>query len=298
MSAPCRPGFLGIGAPHTGTSWLDRHLRRHPQVWLPPVKELHYWNAQRPAAASYVPPPHPDVRAWAGRWYRNHCRSLLRRAIRLRVSPAWTLRYILGRRSDAWYARLFPRDRLAGEITPDYMVIPPQAIEDVRRLNPAMKIILFLRDPVDRTVSAARRLQGRKRTRGSPEVPDQQVLPGMTSRGVLRRNDYAEAIRNWRAVFGPDQVFIGFYDDLQTAPRDLFRSVLRFLGVADDDRFIPDAIEDVVNPSDTRYELPRELVAQLAATYVGPLRELEQLVGGPVGRWRAAAEQVLAQGIG
>lgn len=38
--------FLGIGAQKTATSWLDRMLRRHPQVGLPSKKELHFWDTQ------------------------------------------------------------------------------------------------------------------------------------------------------------------------------------------------------------------------------------------------------------
>ncbi|MFN3652262.1 MAG: sulfotransferase family protein [Armatimonadota bacterium] len=40
------PDFLGIGAQKSGTSWLDANLRHHPDVYLPPRKELHYWDRQ------------------------------------------------------------------------------------------------------------------------------------------------------------------------------------------------------------------------------------------------------------
>lgn len=38
------PDFLVIGAQKAGTSWLYRNLKYHKQVWLPPVKELHYFD--------------------------------------------------------------------------------------------------------------------------------------------------------------------------------------------------------------------------------------------------------------
>ena len=41
-----RPGFLVLGAQRAGTTWLDRHLRAHPDVYLPERrKELHYFDA-------------------------------------------------------------------------------------------------------------------------------------------------------------------------------------------------------------------------------------------------------------
>ncbi|NNE43483.1 MAG: sulfotransferase [Gemmatimonadetes bacterium] len=40
-----RPGFLVIGAQRAGTTWMDRQLRSHPQVYLPQRrKEVHYFD--------------------------------------------------------------------------------------------------------------------------------------------------------------------------------------------------------------------------------------------------------------
>ena len=39
------PNFLGIGAQRSGTTWLDRQLRSHPQVYLPERrKEVHFFD--------------------------------------------------------------------------------------------------------------------------------------------------------------------------------------------------------------------------------------------------------------
>lgn len=44
------PDFLGIGAQKCGTTWLYENLARHPNLFLPAVKELHYfdWHFRRP----------------------------------------------------------------------------------------------------------------------------------------------------------------------------------------------------------------------------------------------------------
>ncbi len=42
------PRFLVIGAQKAGTTWLDRNLRTHPQIWVPPEKEIHYFDLPRP----------------------------------------------------------------------------------------------------------------------------------------------------------------------------------------------------------------------------------------------------------
>ena len=39
-----RPDFLCIGAQKAGTGWLYEQLREHPDFWMPPLKELHYFD--------------------------------------------------------------------------------------------------------------------------------------------------------------------------------------------------------------------------------------------------------------
>ena len=47
MATAAGPNFLGIGAQKAGTSWLHEMLKLHPDVGLPKVKELHYWDSKR-----------------------------------------------------------------------------------------------------------------------------------------------------------------------------------------------------------------------------------------------------------
>jgi Sulfotransferase family len=39
--------FLGIGAQKAGTTWIYRHLSRHPQISFPAGKEVHFWDQHR-----------------------------------------------------------------------------------------------------------------------------------------------------------------------------------------------------------------------------------------------------------
>lgn len=38
------PNFIGIGAPKCGTTWLANCLRQHPDIYLPPAKELVFFD--------------------------------------------------------------------------------------------------------------------------------------------------------------------------------------------------------------------------------------------------------------
>jgi hypothetical protein len=37
------PNFIGIGAPKAGTTWVFEALNKHPQIYMPPAKELHFF---------------------------------------------------------------------------------------------------------------------------------------------------------------------------------------------------------------------------------------------------------------
>src|SRR5262245_13183400 len=100
------PDFLGIGAQKAGTTWLYEQLRRHPDVWLPPEKELHYFDRKRGAGQSLRAKVFGDGfedRAWRqqlGARVRSY-REGGERAL------GWDVRYFFGRRTDGWYASLF-----------------------------------------------------------------------------------------------------------------------------------------------------------------------------------------------
>ena len=40
-----QPDFLCVGAPKGGTSWLFRQLNSHPDFWMPPLKEVNYFDS-------------------------------------------------------------------------------------------------------------------------------------------------------------------------------------------------------------------------------------------------------------
>src|SRR5687768_1771937 len=112
------PDFLVIGAHRAGTTWLHRVLRKHPALWLPPVKELHYFDQLT------------ADRTWQDkkRWFR---------ALRSgrRIFDPWHIGYLFGKRSDAWYANLFRRAQergyLTGEITPAYATLNEEILKRI-----------------------------------------------------------------------------------------------------------------------------------------------------------------------
>lgn len=112
------PTFLCIGAQKCGTTWLAKAVQQHPQVGTGKKKELHFFN-------------HQDAYARG-----------------------------LGAYEDEFRSR--PRFRAIGEFTPNYFwtVGTPTrfhfqgSADRIAKAYPDLQLVLCLRDPVDRAVSA------------------------------------------------------------------------------------------------------------------------------------------------
>lgn len=70
------PDFLGIGAQKAGTTWIHAQLARHPGVWLPPEKELHFWNRRRDQGLD---------------WYRSLFAQAPASALAGEITPAYAI---------------------------------------------------------------------------------------------------------------------------------------------------------------------------------------------------------------
>lgn len=287
---PDMPDFLGIGGTRCGTTWLHDMLRRHPELWLPPIKELHYFDR----SPAYASPSHLAGDRLGDRlfgrapeqaqWRRTAGRHLLG-APRHPTTLAWKGRYYLGRPSDSWYASLFPPGgRLVrGEITPAYSLLSRADVERVAALMPAAKILFLLRDPVERAWSGYRR-------RGL--TPDQ--VRARLARPVDRRGDYLTAIARWGGAFPRGQLHVDFYDDIAADPAGLLMRVFRFLGVAESVRLAGDVtIAHRVNAAPPA-PMPLEVRAALTRRHLPTIEGLADMFGGPASRWLAVAEEVLA----
>src|SRR4051794_28275255 len=117
------PSFLCIGAQKAGTSWLFAQLHSHPGVWVPPIKEVHYFNHL------FV----PENRKWT-KWHIRHATGA---ALKTYVSKNEDLhfpylQYLVNLGSnelftEGWYRRVFDlpatANRVVGDMTPEYSTI-------------------------------------------------------------------------------------------------------------------------------------------------------------------------------
>lgn len=205
------PDFVIAGAQKSGTTSLYAYLSEHPQVCPPIKKEMSFFDN------------HFHRGLW---WYRSHFPSrVVCRAEAGRNLPS-----------------------LSGESTAYYM-FHPHAPRRIAETLPDAKIILLLRNPVDRAFS---HYQLNLR-RGNEHLSFEDAIDAEGNRlagernhmlqferynsfsyekhSYLARSRYAEQISQWQALFPPNQLLVVESGELFHDTDAVFQRVLKFLGL-------------------------------------------------------------------
>ena len=286
------PHFLGIGAPRTGTTWLHSNLMRHPDIWMPPMKEIHYFDR-----------PHRSLRHRL-RGHFNIDRNARRRLLgalksvpwKWRQNDAfWLLRFILLPRSDRWYESLFPAHHLGriGEITPGYAHFDEEQIERIHRLMPDARIIYILRNPIEMAWSLTLQLNRYRRQYPLETWSRERLLRHLTAREMVRIGDYDGNLQRWEKIYGADRILVAFHEDLRKDPVALYQRILAFLelGDVDDEDIIVERVN--VNKGSTGLDPTAVLPALAACYYDGIIRAHQRFQNAYTAEWVERADGLI-----
>jgi hypothetical protein len=197
--------FLLVGAQKAGTTTLHAYLQEHPQIAMPERKELHFFNNETffQGQADYA-------------YYHSFFKKLGENKPQ---DPG-------------------QRPMLKGEATPAYLYCR-DAAKRIWQYNPDMKIIMVLRNPIDRafshwnmevsrnaeTLSFTDAIEN-ETTRCREALPLQHYVYSYLDRGF-----YTAQIREYWRFFPKSQVLILNYDELSSGPQKLLSAVFDFLGI-------------------------------------------------------------------
>ncbi|MAG31826.1 MAG: hypothetical protein CL908_13140 [Deltaproteobacteria bacterium] len=289
------PDFLCIGAQKAGTTWLQENLSRHPEIWLPPPKELHYFDH-----------PHPSLPARLFNRKKNHLRKArayvlekLAQEVREFGRPqeypefVWAFRYCFGHRSDAWYESLFPEieGKIRGEVCPGYARVDLDRVAQIAQLMPNAKIIYLLRNPVERAWSSLSMHFRKGGDQLIDAVSEEEVLRRFEYPKTRRHADYAANLENWSRHFSEEQLMVGFFEDLRADPRRFLESILHFLGVRADDAVLPEDVASRRNAGRSEV-MPAQVARALARTCLPEAQAMHALFGNEhTSGWLADTER-------
>lgn len=195
---PTWPNFFIAGAPKCGTTSLHSYLQAVPGIYMSRIKEPNYFSRVA------IPDDHPMVK------------------------PI---------RDESQYLQLFAQAgeaKIVGEASPTYLQ-DPEAPMLIDRAVPDAKILLSLRDPVERLYSLYLMMLNSRSGLGTfaEEIERGLALQGDRNLALLRLEVglYDEQVRRFREVFGDQRLKIIIFEEFMTDVPAALREVLEFLGV-------------------------------------------------------------------
>jgi hypothetical protein len=198
------PNFLVIGAQKSGTSWLRDRLVQHPMLYMP-KNEVHFFDRDE-----------------------NYKKGL------------------------AWYENYFADadgHKAIGEKTPSYLWANgkgvgghlPNVHQNIHQALPHARLIISLRNPVERALSAVNHLIRTGRISPLHRTDDlvfgskQHLVQGQ---GLFERGYYYQQIQAYLQYFDPEQILILiFEEDIVEHPEVGLRKVCNFLEIDDSFEF-------------------------------------------------------------
>ena len=276
------PVFLCIGPEKTGTTWLYENLKEHPKVFLP-KKELRYFWARvhlpdetiiKRLTGSHW--HYRDVRRYIKSRIRFYLTALKRMQIKHLCAASWDFRFLFFRHTDSWYMSLFKSDPeiVSGDITSLYYRLPEQELFRISTLLPDVRIVIILRNPIDRLWSKIKMVEHVHNERLPDHVSDEEYIKLINKECDADRS-YAAFINSWKQYFPNGNIHIDFYDKLEESPVDFLKGICKFLNL-DFCEFPQDtytAVNRRINVGITK-DLPDKVGVHLARLYKESIDEM------------------------
>jgi len=210
------PNFFIVGTAKAGTTSLYEYLRKIPEIYMSPIKEPNYFSFNT------IPLNEPGI------------------------NPI---------RNKEQYLNIFKNvkgKKIFGEASTSYLSDPavPQLINEIA---PSAKILISLRDPVERAFSnyLMRKRYRLLKTSFNEEIKreSQNVVIGLDG------GKYSESITRYLDTFGKNQVKIIIFEEWVKRAKETIEEILKFLDL---ESKLDEFVEEIYNPHVTL----RSLTAQ------------------------------------
>jgi len=189
---PCLPDFLIISPSKTGSTWLFGNLRCHPDLFMPPEKELKYFCLRW---------PDHDLN-----WYLAHFREGVAK-IKGEASPSYAT---LPESAIETLSLLVPKVRLV------FLMRDPvsRAWSHVKHFyRHRMGGFSSFLGPID-------------------SITDAEWLAHAAHPWIATFDDYLGCLRRWLRYFPKDQLLVDFYESIADSPQELLARIFEHLGVS------------------------------------------------------------------
>ncbi len=274
--------FVCIGAQKAGTTWLARVLARHPEIFMTPVKEIHYFDHLAGITE------HLNDRKRRSRMRKYHQRRLTQwdRLSEFGAQRDWYRDYMKSPIGDDWYRALFSHRGgrpFAGEATPEYALIGRGGFSHLKALAPNARLLYILRNPVERAWSQV--LHRARKERFDASVLSADRLIALTrSADFSAHGDYGAVLAALDSVFSRDQIAVEFYEDIHEDRQAALKRICRFIGIGFEET-PSSGLERRYNPSQSD-PISLEFRGHLQREYADAAKQVEARLGRLPKSWR------------
>lgn len=246
--------LVGIGGMKCATSWVFQYLEGLPGVSVSAVKEMHFFSEK------FRQPWREPMTPLIVKRARDYLTSAADAEAELAANPHFRasvdrLKMIYDDSAyfDHFAGLVSPETKLLCEITPRYALIGADGFEWMKGFfatqGVALRLLLILRDPVDRLWSQLRHDQQLGKSGDAVADWEERVRV----RSVLERADYRRTVRELDAVFPAGSILYLFYEDLFDG--DGLEQLCTFAGLACE----PPARTDRRNETAVKTRLPDDI---------------------------------------
>src|SRR6266567_3440455 len=194
-----------------------------------------------------------------------------------------------------WYEAQFasedggqPRP-VRGEISPLYARLKGWQVKRIAELLPNLRIVLILRNPIERVWSQALLEFGYLSGRDVREVGAVEFLRQVERPRNMLSSDYRRTIEIWSNAFGRAALHIDLFDRLRDDPQSFVNDILRHIGAKTPwvlpEKFAKNRVFSARGLVKHEREIPKVVQWYIADRLLEPTERLNEVLGGRVSRW-------------
>ncbi len=243
-----KPNFLCIGAQKAGTTWLYNILQHHPDIWMPPMKEIHYFDYLHLKHIDWPRKRMQQLQTALGQFIKGNFNY---QKLEFLAKMAVTEKF-----DDNYYLSLFNQAnrKIVADITPDYSALNSQGFAHIAQLLPEAKIIFIMRNPIKRAWSQAV-MQRRKDIANQKSISHQEWIEVLNNSRNYRLSNYIETVELCKSYFTRENRLFLIYDDICDRPLKTIEKICSFLEINYEEKVFTDYVNQKFNAS-PKYELP------------------------------------------
>ena len=260
-----KPNFFIIGAAKAGTTSLYEYLKQHPDIYFSPVKEPNYFSTDI------------QVAHFSNTYKKNTFLDTEKYFSKKNLEPL-QLTFV---RIPEHYQRLFENvssEKALGEASTSYLY-SSVAAENIKSYNSQAKILVILRNPIERAIShyqmALRYGHTRQSFRQAIETDMNKSPKGWgISELYIELGLYYQQLKRYFDLFPAENIKVLLLDDFKEDPQRTVKACQRFLGVKE----ITPSANEIYNQA----QIPRFKFFNKLITESGIKNLLKKLLPGKV----------------